>query len=167
MLLQLPDHVQPLMFIEGLRYDEATSLMIVPQASDFDDDGGFGPQLYDGGVGPQLGLGPEQVKEAVPAKVFQTECHHGVLLVATVPGDAPQFVYLTSETAVCPQVLQSNTGNCIAQALMASSTVRLAATAHIPFKLRLISSDRFAAHFAAERAVTRMREGRQRLHLGC
>lgn len=167
MLLQLHGHVRPLMFIEGLRYDEASSLMIVPQASDFDDDGGFGPQLDDGGVGPQLGLGPEQVKEAVPAKVFQTECHHGVLLVATVPGDAPQFVYLTSETAVCPQVLQRNTGNCIAQALMASSTVRLAATAHIPFKLRLITSDRFAAQFAAERAVTRMREGWQRLHLGC
>ena len=164
--MEAPPALKLLLFVEGVRYDEATRMLRVPQAADIEVDQ----------ARPCEGL-PEKaaraftsedaISEIVPAKTFQTECKWGALL--RIDGDeGPEYVFLTSEVATAPQILQRTTGACFAEAFLMSSTVRRSALAtKFAFCMRLICSDRYAAQLLAERTIERMHAHWHRLHLAC
>ena len=156
-------------FIEGVRYDEATSLLGVIQSAE---DAFLGPGVPMDEVTRALMalLEQEDLKETVPCKVFQTESAWSALL-AVCGADVPEekkFIMLSSECATSPQILQRTTADCILRALATSSIVRPSSVARFRWRMRLVCSDRNASQFAAERMLLRERgPGWHRLHLGC
>ena len=156
-------------FIENLRYDEATSVMAVPQSTE--------AQLMDLGE-PMANLErsllnlleADVARETVPAKVFQTEATWVAVLAFPDAGAAggKRFVTISSETVCSPQILQRTTAAVLARALSLSSVVRPSSVAAFKWRMRLVCSDRYAAQLAAERMLTKDRgAGWHLLHFGC
>eukprot|EP00959_Pyramimonas_sp_CCMP1952_P325473 6812392-Pyramimonas_sp.AAC.1 len=153
--------VELVAIVEGVRYDEATNLLTVRQDSGV-------PEFQD-----HVNRALDRIaklavfKEAVPAKLFQTEHSYGVLFAVRQPGSGhKKFICVRSHCVGVPNVLQRTTAEIIAQALKLSSFVRC-----MPFNVakcgvRLICSDRYAAQFVAERLIQAERPGWTRLHLG-
>ena len=155
-------------FIEGVRYDEATSVLGVEQADEVDMGGG--PALPRDSFFAVLSAMCDQdfSRETVPAKLFQTESTWGALLAVEPDseGHPTEYIMLGSEFVSTPQVLQRTTAECIAAALLLSSCIRHQTVAGFRWKMRMVCSDRYSAQFAAERGVAAVR-GWQKLHLPC
>ena len=148
--------VELLAFIEGARYDEATSLLAVEQPTlDYLLAAGIGQ----GEVSQALVqvLEHNKPKESTPTKVFQTESQWTALVaVPSGAGDnTKRYIVVTSDSVTCPQVLQQNTSECVAQALQVGSTIRPQAVSKFQWKMRLVCSDRAATNLAAERLLLR------------
>ena len=136
------DGARVVAFIEFVRYDEATTLMSVEQASDVwtelpeddDEDADMRALL-------QRLLAEDTVVEAAPTKLFQTESRWGALVAVDKLGEASEYVIVTSEMAQAGQVLQHTTAKNISEALLRSSMVRPRSLASVDCCLRIICSD--------------------------
>lgn len=159
-LASAPGNVRLLMFVEGVRYDEATLLMSVQQSSD--DAVAVLPRRA------VVGRQTEGPVECVPAKMFQTEARWGALLGVTGDGGSEEFIFVTSDLVVVPQILQRTSAACFARAFASSSCVRWPAAQKFEFRMRMATSDRYAAQFAGERMHQRQHAPEfERLNLGC
>ena len=125
--MEAPPALKLLLFVEGVRYDEATRMLRVPQAADIEVDQARPCEGLPEKAARAFTSG-DAIAEIVPAKTFQTECKWGALL--RIDGDeGPEYVFLTSEVATAPQILQRTTGACFAEAFLMSSMVRRSALA--------------------------------------
>lgn len=154
--------VTPLGFIECVRYDEATKEMRVRQDPELD----AGGALTDLPAELQRQLLGDVVVESAPARLFQTESQWAALL-RIGSGASARFVVVRQEVVMCPQVLQRNSADVIAQALGASSPIRLQALEPFGFCVRQSTSDRAAAQASAERIVMSTRPGWRSLRIAC
>ena len=162
------EQAELLCFIEGARYDEATTVLTVGQPpSDLIMAAGA---TFDGISAALLEvLESDEPKEAVPAKVFQTESQW-YALVAVPTGDPAQpkrLHAITSEAITSPQVMAQNTGQAVARALTASTTTRLQTVKDFRWKMRLVCSDRGPPNMAAERMIMQSRTGWHSLFFPC
>ena len=111
------------------------------------------------------------VREVVPARLFQTDHKWGALIATSAPdasgAEQPEYVLVMSEAVSAPQVLQRTTAPNMAEALRASSIVRGRSVEGFQYKLRLATSDRYAAQGLAERRLVQTRPGWNGLHLKC
>ena len=152
----------------GARYDEATSVLTVGQPS-LDIVMAAGASLADISQSLLAVLEDSEPKEAVPAKVFQTESKW-CALVAVPTGDPalPKRMHvISSEAITSPQVLAQNTAQCVARALTSTSTTRLQTVNAFRWKMRLVCSDRGSPNMAAERMILQSREGWHSLFFPC
>ena len=152
------EQVELLCFIEGARYDEATSVLTVAQPSlDIIVAAGATPD----DISDHLlsVLAQDAPKEAVPAKVFQTESRW-VALVAVPTGDPgrPKRLHaISSESITAPQLMQQNNAASVAAALTSSTVVRQKTVQGFRWKMRLVCSDRGSPNLAAERMILKSR----------
>ena len=160
--------VELLAFVEGARYDESTSVLSVGQPlDDFLQVAGVAPGDLSQAL---LKLVVENnPTEAVPTKVFQTEGQRFALLaVATCdPAQPKTYTLLSSDVVTCPQILQQNTAEAVAQALVSSTTCRPRTLAKFKWKMRMVCSDRGSSNLAAERLVQLSRPDWHQLFFPC
>ena len=160
--------VELLCFIEGARYDEATAILSVDQPSrDFLTAAGISPDQ----IAPALQAALDQniAKESVPAKIFQTDSQWFALLAVATgdPARPKRYILISSDAVTCPQILQQNNAECVAQALVALSTVRPQTVSKYRWKMRLVCSDRGASNMAAERLIQLTRPDWHNLFFPC
>ena len=171
MQTQLAEHnpgVELIAFIEGARYDEASSVLSVEQPSM---DYLMAANIDPSELSPLLRsiLDENQPKEAVPTKVFQTESQWCALLAVPAEDTTKPKAYtlVSSDMVTSPQILQRNTASCVAQALVALSTCRTRTVSNFAWKMRLVCSDRGSPNLAAERMILQSREGWHLLFFPC
>ena len=116
-IAQSPAIVDCIAFIEMSRYDEATSVLGVVQPLTEDQLKAMTDSDFDNRL--KAAWSPDAIKENAPSNVFQTELQWRVLLLVRHGSDLPdEYVFITSEAVIAPQVLSQTTAAAIAQSVI-------------------------------------------------
>ena len=157
------------MFVDAVRYDEATNLLSTWQvhrlqqaARQPGDASGAELQQQQPETNPLVGF-----RESVESRVFQTEAVIGALVKVIGPCEDVSYQFITSDVITAPQLLQRSTAECIATSFGKSSAVRWLSSGQFPFAMRMITTDRCAAQWSAERMIQRTHACFHRLHFPC
>ena len=79
----------------------------------------------------------DAVKENAPSKVFQTELQRGAVLLVRHGSDLrDEYVFITNEAVIAPQVLSQTTAATIAQSIITASIARLPSLTRFSSSLR-------------------------------
>ena len=166
MIAQSPANVDCIAFVEMSRYDEATSVLGVVQTLTEDQLKAMTESDLDSRL--KAALESDAIKENAPSKLFQTELQWGALLLVRHGSDLQdEYVFITSEAVIAPQVLSQTTAATIAQSIITASIARLPARTWFSWRLRLVTSDRYCAQLAVEVGVQSARKDWSLLHCAC